>query len=86
MQEEILWRQRAKTMWLKGDLKTTYFHKVANGILRHNNISSISHNNEILIDQHDLNIYFPNYYKGIFGMIEFDRIHLDWQNLYHGEN
>lgn len=51
LQEEILWRQRAKTKWLKEcDLNAGYFYKVAYDRLRHNNISSIRYNNMILTD------------------------------------
>lgn len=52
--EETLWKQRSITYWLKEvEFNTAYFHKVANGKLRVNNISNIVQNGEDITSQEE---------------------------------
>lgn len=40
--EEISWRQKSRTLWLKeGDMNTKFFHKMANAHKRYNNIDQL---------------------------------------------
>ena len=50
IKEEILWRQRAKTAWLKeGDRNTKYFHSVASKRKRNNRISRIQEDRKSVV-------------------------------------
>lgn len=58
----------------RGDLNTSYFHKVANDKLRSNNISSIKHNSVDVTEQREV--------KNILHSISVDnRVDLEGQNL-----
>lgn len=65
MEEEILWKTRAKQHWLKeGDGNTKFFHAMANGRRRENDIGSIEDSGEILHRGEDIREYFYSHFKG----------------------
>nr|CAD1835579.1 unnamed protein product [Ananas comosus var. bracteatus] len=65
MEEEILWKMRAKQHWLKkGDGNTMFFHAMANGRRRENDIGSIEDSGEILHRGEDIQEYFYSHFKG----------------------
>jgi len=52
--EEILWRQRARALWLKeGDRNTSFFHRKASWRAKKNRISSLQDNNGRIVTDED---------------------------------
>jgi hypothetical protein len=46
--EEISWRQKSRSLWLReGDKNTHFFHSIANSHRRHNTIERIAVNGEV---------------------------------------
>jgi ribonuclease HI len=66
--EDIWWRQRAKSEWLKhGDRNTKYFHACANSRRKKNRIEKIRDEQGIWWkSQEEVGLAFVNYYKGLF--------------------
>lgn len=78
---------RTKTHWLKeGNLNTSYFHIIANGRLKINNIISINYEGEEICSQERLNEGFTDHHKQIFGSCAEHRAKLYWQSLYPVRN
>lgn len=68
LREEILWKQCARTEWLKdGDCNTKYFHRRASARKSKNKISSLTDvDGAIYTEPVDLNRIIHNYFQGIF--------------------
>ena len=66
--EEIMWRQRSKSLWLKaGDRNTSFFHAVASKRKRNNMISRIKDGQGNWVEKYDeIAVVFTGYFKEIF--------------------
>jgi mannosylglycoprotein endo-beta-mannosidase len=77
-QEETYWVNRCHENWLlKGDNNTSYFHKIANGRKRKNNVVSLENNGELIEGDENLLKHATDYYKELFGLEEDHNIHID---------
>jgi hypothetical protein len=67
-QEDLIWRQRAKTDWLKeGDRNTKYFHAWASQHSRRNTISEIvDHHGALCSNQGTIEAAFVSYFQDLF--------------------
>ncbi|OAY62569.1 LINE-1 retrotransposable element ORF2 protein [Ananas comosus] len=84
-EEEILWKSRAKQHWLKeGDGNTKFFHAVANGRKRSNEIHYIvDDNGDHFVNEAQKNSYFYHTFKRLFGSDEVGPASFgDWADLY----
>ncbi|OAY84432.1 Transposon TX1 uncharacterized 149 kDa protein [Ananas comosus] len=84
-EEEILWKSRAKQHWLKeGDGNTKFFHAVANGRKRSNEIHYIvDDNGNHIVNEAQKNSYFYHTFKRLFGSDEVGPASFgDWADLY----
>ncbi|OAY73425.1 hypothetical protein ACMD2_21565 [Ananas comosus] len=85
MDEEILWKVRAKQTWLKeGDGNTKFFHSVANGRKRLNYIVSIEIEGLTLHKDDQIREYFFNKFWDVFAPDgDSNPIIGDWSCLFH---
>ncbi len=67
LDEETLWSTRAKQRWLKeGDRNTKFFHAVANGRKRSNQIGTLEEDGRVICREEDKKAYFVNSFKKLF--------------------
>jgi hypothetical protein len=67
-EEELYWFRRSHETWfLKGDMNTEYFHKVANGRKRKHTIFSLKDGDTCVSGNADLVRLATEYYKSLFG-------------------
>lgn len=66
--EEIMWKQRSRALWLhEGDRNTTYFHKVANGRNRRNQINKITDSTGVIHSKHEeIELVFRHFFEELF--------------------
>jgi len=65
---KTMWRQRARTLWLKQeDHNLNFFHRIANTRYRHNLIQTLYHQEKILTTHFDISSVFISYFSQIFG-------------------
>ncbi len=65
--EEVLWKARARQQWIKeGDGNTKFFHAVANGRRRANSIHEVVDEGRTLSREDDKLTYFHNKFRDIF--------------------
>ena len=65
--EEISWRQKSHSLWLReGDKNTRFFHRIANSHRRHNTIERIAVNGEVFTDPADINLKIVEFYQNLF--------------------
>ncbi|KAG5620274.1 hypothetical protein H5410_005492 [Solanum commersonii] len=65
--EEIAWRQRSRTLWLKeGDRNTKYFHRIANAHKRYNNIDQLEVEGEITQDTKKIEKEVIDFYQRLY--------------------
>lgn len=66
--EEIMWKQRSKALWLQdGDKNSAYFHKVANGRKRRNQIVKILDSDGLLrTSPDDIEVVFRHFFQDLF--------------------
>jgi exonuclease III len=83
VQEEDIWKQRAKVKWeLQGDRNTNYFHAVASGFKRGNQINQIEVNGQLHSDQKIKAGTFFEFYSQLMGTDSPPTPHINWQSLY----
>lgn len=84
LDEEILWKTRARQHWLKeGDGNTKFFHATANGRRRANTITMVEDGGNIIHREEDKRNYFYSYFKGLFAPTDNDRTSIgDWSELF----
>ncbi|OAY79521.1 Ribonucleoside-diphosphate reductase large subunit [Ananas comosus] len=84
-EEEILWKTRAKQLWLKeGDGNTKFFHAVANGRKRNNSIETIENDAGQQISNEELKrSFFFRSFTQAFGQADDNPPSFgDWSGLY----
>jgi len=65
--EEIAWRQRSRTLWLKeGDRNTKNFHRIANAHKRYNNIDQLEVEGEITQDTNKIEKEVIDFYQRLY--------------------
>lgn len=65
--EEIAWRQRSRTLWLKeGNMNTKFFHKMANAHRRYNNIDQLCIQGETTEDASRTEGEIVEFYKNLY--------------------
>ncbi len=65
--EELLWKTRSHQRWLReGDRNTKFFHAVANGRRRANEIGTIVDDGRAYRSIEDKKSYFSRYFKALF--------------------
>ncbi|KAL0449431.1 UNVERIFIED_CONTAM: hypothetical protein Slati_1499500 [Sesamum latifolium] len=70
--EEIIWKQRAKSHWLKeGDRNTRFFHNYASRTFKRNSISRLKGSDgRWLEEQHDIAQHITQYFGRVFSSVE----------------
>jgi hypothetical protein len=67
-EEESFWFQRAHSKWLQeGDQNTSYFHRIANGRKKKNNVHSLEKDGVLIEVTKNLLQHATDYYKELFG-------------------
>ena len=67
-EEELYWKQRSHDRLLhEGDIKTEYFHRIANGRKRRNLILKLEDGDRSIEGDSDLLAHATEYYKKLFG-------------------
>lgn len=66
--EEIFWHQRSRICWMKeGDKNTKFFHRIANGRRRRNQIEEITDEEGVKwVEEEDIERVFELYYANLF--------------------
>ncbi|KAG5605938.1 hypothetical protein H5410_027430 [Solanum commersonii] len=65
--EEIYWRQRSRSVWLKeGDKNTNFFHKMANAHKRYNNIDQLLIQGNIVQDPERIQGEIVEFYQKLY--------------------
>jgi hypothetical protein len=65
--EEISWRQKSRSLWLKeGDKCTKIFHRVANSNWRNNSIEALAMGVSVSSDQDVIRKHIVQYYNRLF--------------------
>ena len=78
-EEELFWKQRAHENWLlHGDGNNEYFHRIANGRRRKNNIIFFEDGDRKIFGDENILLHATEYYSGLFGpapgnMFQIDR-------------
>ena len=84
LQEELWWQRRGGEQWLlRGDINTSFVHRIANGRNRKRHIFSIQQGEEVISDFQQIQTHIYDYYKQLFGREELRNIHLEqgvWAN------
>lgn len=82
-QEELNWRQRSRTQWLKeGDEKSKFFHVVANGRKNKNFIPIISHDGRSVEDGKEIGKIFSEVFQAQFGSKREFKFRFNWTHLF----
>ncbi|XP_075095147.1 uncharacterized protein LOC142173453 [Nicotiana tabacum] len=62
--EEIVWRQRSRSLWLKkGDMNTSFFYKTANAHKKSNNIDQLVIQEETIVEPQRIKTEIIDFYK-----------------------
>ncbi len=78
LMEEICWRQKSRSLWLKeGDKNTKFFHRIANSHRRKNSIGQLEVDGETIIDTTEINTKIVNFYNNLFTEVRVRRPTLD---------
>lgn len=82
--EDSMWRTRAKRHWLRdGDNNTKYFHSIANGRRRINEIGVITDDGCTYHSEEDKKSYFFRYFKNLFSVDASAPLSFgDWSSLF----
>ena len=84
-QEETYWINRCHEQWLlKGDNNTKYFHSIANGRKRKNNVLFLESDGHVIEGDENLLNHATEYYTELFGPADDHNIHIDsslWNEL-----
>ena len=65
--EEISWRQKSRSLWLReGDKNTRFFHRIANSHRRYNTIERIAVNGEVFTNPAKVNQKIVEFYQNLF--------------------
>ena len=82
LEQEVYWKQRSRVQWLKeGDLKTTFFHKVANGRRKFNTISSLLINDIRIDSPSTIRSCIEQYFFSLFNKHQYSLVNFDWDHL-----
>lgn len=82
-QEELIWKQRARVIWLNnGDRNTKFFHTWASNRRRKNLITEIRHQQSTIHDIPQIHDCFRDHFKQLLGNQEIPSIKADWKQLY----
>jgi len=77
-EEELYWFRRSHEKWLhEGGNNTEFFHRVANGKKRKNNILSLKDGEEIVEGDSNLLAHATEFYKNLFGLEQNHAFSLD---------
>uniref|UniRef100_A0A2N9I2D6 Reverse transcriptase domain-containing protein n=1 Tax=Fagus sylvatica TaxID=28930 RepID=A0A2N9I2D6_FAGSY len=69
--EEICWRQKSRTLWLReGDKYTRFFHRLANSHRRHNSISTLLVNGELTSELDAIAECITQFYQNLFTEVD----------------
>jgi exonuclease III len=78
LMEEICWRQKSRTLWLKeGDKNTKFFHRIANSHRRKNAIGQLEVEGVTVTDTGEIKDRLVDFYKNLFTEIRVRRPTLD---------
>ncbi len=82
--EELLWKTRAKQNWLReGDRNTKFFHAVANGRRRNNEVGTIADDGRSYHSEEDKRSYFHRKFKALFAPEDTGPANFgDWSDLF----
>ncbi len=76
--EEISWRQKSRSLWLKeGDKNTKFFHRIANSHRRKNSIGQLNVDGETITDTTEINTKIVDFYSNLFTEVRVRRPMLD---------
>ncbi|XP_073109472.1 uncharacterized protein [Elaeis guineensis] len=78
-QEETLWQQRLRNLWLReGDRNTKFFHISASNRMRKNQISEIQQGSRVLRAQPEIEQAFLDYYSSLLRTAGSSMVEIDW--------
>jgi hypothetical protein len=81
--EEICWRQKSRTLWLReGDKYTRFFHRLANSHRRHNSISTLLVNGELTSEPDAIAECITQFYQNLFTEVDCRWPSLDGLDFY----
>ena len=70
LMEEICWRQKSCSLWLKeGDKNTKFFHRCAKTPRRKNAIGQLAIDGAVFIDPEEINTRIVDFYENLFSEI-----------------